>query len=180
MNFISSVPPPFILNCWKHHFQFLKINSAIPFEEIKKGIVQIGESQMDIYVGNLSPAQICSEIEILLSRQIKINLFNYLQWLMSEGKGFRLIEISDGSCWTLRFGEDPLNFIHLHPGRKSPLTIRVKAQVLKIALLAISLNEIEELNTNKINHLRKEYLNLPPVKSIKDDGAVLNLIKLFK
>jgi hypothetical protein len=56
----------------------------------------------------------------------------------------------------------------------------VKAQVLKIALLAISLNEIEELNTNKINNLRKEYLKLPPIKSIKDDGAVINLIKLLK
>lgn len=180
MNLINSIPAPFIFNCWKHHLQFLKNITVLQLEDIKRGLLQIGESQMDLYIGSKSPIEICNEIETQLSHEIKINLLNYLQWLGAEGKNYKIVKLNDESIWTLRFGENPVNFIHIHPGRYSPLTVRVKAHVLKVALLAISLNDHAEINIDKINTLRKEILNLPRVKFFKEDEAVFKMIEMLK
>ncbi len=176
-----TVPSPFIFNCWKHQLNFLKELHTIPIEKIKENILKIGESQMDLYTGDLTTNDICEEIKGHLKKLIKINLLNYLQWLQAEGKSFKLLQISDGSQWTLRFGEDPVNYIHIHPGRHSPHTVRVKSYALKTALIIASLNIIEEqINTGLINTIRKEYLNLAPLKSVKEDAAVIKLVGMLK
>ncbi|MBZ0199687.1 MAG: hypothetical protein K8H86_07465 [Ignavibacteriaceae bacterium] len=180
MNENFSIQSPFIFNCWKHHLQFLKKSARLPIEEIKKGIVHLGESQMDLYTGTLTLKNICDEIEVQLERVIKINLLNYLQWLQADGKSYKAITLSDGSQWTLRFGEDPINYIHIHPCRQSANTIRVKSYALKTALIITSLNSDKQINTEFINLIRKEYLSLAPVKSVKEDAAVLKLVELLQ
>lgn len=174
------VPSPFMFNCWKHQLKFLKEMITLPIEEIKEGILKIGEAQMDLYTGDLTTNGICKEIEGHLKKLIKINLLNYLQWLQAEGKSFKLLQISDGSQWTLRFGEDPVNYIHIHPGRQSPHTVRVKSYTLKTALIITSLNIEDQINRELINFVRKEYLNLAPIKSVKEDAAILKLVEMLK
>ena len=57
------VSVPIYFNCWKHHAGFIvqqikTVNRIDMFDEIKFHMLKIGESQMDLYIGNYSPAEI--------------------------------------------------------------------------------------------------------------------------
>ncbi|RKY92909.1 MAG: hypothetical protein DRQ01_05690, partial [Ignavibacteriae bacterium] len=63
-----SIKLPLTFNCWKHHAGFIKKQiefyrgEKISVEELQKMLLVIGESLMDLYVGELSPQKICDEI----------------------------------------------------------------------------------------------------------------------
>ena len=63
-----SIQLPLTFNCWKHHAGFIKKQieiyrgEKISVEELQKTLLVIGESQMDLYHGELSPQKICDEI----------------------------------------------------------------------------------------------------------------------
>jgi len=68
-----NIPSDFQFKCWKHHKEFLKykIFSVTPqdnigFKIFLSSIKLIGNSQIDLYVGLLSPNDICEELKILL------------------------------------------------------------------------------------------------------------------
>lgn len=169
------VPMPITFNCWKHHLQFVKEqikNQAVAGaseQDLKKVLLVIGESQMDLYLGNLSPLEISIEIINKLNQKKLSDKKNYTNWLSQSTKHYNLIAISDGSVWTLRLGQDEKRYVHIHPGRQSPLTIRVKAHTLKTAIVVAV--QAQKMNTTLtqlsfINDVRKSFLNLPPLKSI--------------
>lgn len=175
MRLNCDVPMPITFNCWKHHLQFVKeqINdqaiAEVSEQDLKKLLLVIGESQMDLYLGNLSPLEISIEIINRLNQKKLSDKKNYTNWLSKSTKHFRLIEISDGSVWTLRLGQDEKRYLHVHPGRQSPLTIRVKAHKLKTAIAVVI--QAQKINTTLtqlsfINDVRKSFLDLPPLKSV--------------
>jgi len=88
----------------------------------------------------------------------------------------------DKSVWTLRLGENTERHIHLHPGRHSPQTIRVKAATLKTAILCLCLvnaGQTETIETVTINEIRKKYLNEPPIKSFISASGLGRMISLL-
>jgi len=182
------VDPPINLNCWKHHSAFIKkqietINSADEFEKLKTILLKIGESQMDLYYGELFPAEICKQsIDFLKSCKIFLRE-KYKDWLNDGNKDYQLVQLSDESVWTFRLGENVERYIHIHPARHSANTRRVKALTLKTAILTLCYERIgkpEYSGKELINQIRKKYLNEPPLKSVTEDSGLGKLLKLLR
>jgi hypothetical protein len=178
------VPIPIKLNCWKHHALFIKkelrkFKSDAQVKEIQSLLLKIGESQMDLYCGKLSPAEIGNQtISYLSSNSIK-NKKEFADWLYRDGNNYQTIALKDKSVWTLRTGDEEKRFVHIHPGRYSPHTVRVKALTLKsvICILAyLRTKSSLSFDIGLINEVRKKYLNAPPIKSVNKENGLGKLI----
>jgi hypothetical protein len=183
-----SIQLPLTFNCWKHHAGFIKNqiefyrDEKISVEKLQKTLLVIGESLMDLYVGELSPQKICDEIVSKLKTSGVLAFEPYKKWLFEKGNEYKLVEISDNSVWTLRLGNQEEKYVHIHPGRYSPVTIRVKALTLKTAIAVLIINYEKDfafMDTLKINEVRKKILNSPPVKKISSNSAVVGVINIL-
>lgn len=181
------VPLPINFNCWKHHTGFIKkqiesVKEIKDLNQLKFYLLKIGESQMDLYFGSHSPVNI-SEQTLNYLHQKKILSFNrYQYWLSKDGKDYQLVELKDKSVWTLRLGDDAERYVHIHPGRYSPNTLRVKATTLKTVIFLLcfeQLGEMKSFETKTINQIRKKYLNEPPIKSYSSASGLGRLIDLL-
>lgn len=183
----SNIPEPIIFNCWKHHFSFIlkqirKARHDKDQELLQSGLVKIGTSQIDFYIGELEPEDITRQVLQKLNKTNLINTDSYLQWIHENPDLYQKIQISDGSWWTMKEGNLYGRYIHIHPGRYSPNTIRVKAPVLKTVITMMFLApKISELRPNVkiINKARTEMLKLPPIKAVIKDSDFLNVFNLF-
>ena len=182
------VPLPINFNCWKHHAGFLKeqivtIKSEKELREFRTKLLKIGESQMDLYYGKLSPPKISKHVILSLKSKKLLSPVQYIAWLNNEDKDYKLVELPDKSLWTLRFSESPDRYVHIHPGRYSPLTIRVKSTTLKTAILVFCFKQIKgvsRIDIEEINYLRKAYLNESRLKSLSKASGLIKLIDLFR
>jgi len=182
------IPPPINFNCWKHHAGFIKkqiesIREVRDLEELKNYLLKIGESQMDLYFGRFSLTEISEQILSTLHQNKKVESEQYKNWLTKDGKDFQLIELRDKSIWTLRLGDDAERYVHIHPGRYSPNTVRVKAITLKTAILVLcseKIGEIKTIETQTINQIRKKYLDEPPLKSFSSASGLRRLVDLLR
>jgi hypothetical protein len=188
MEMNCKVPLPVTLNCWKHHAGFIKNQSTllqknhITKGELRKLLLIIGESQMDLYLGKLHPKQIANEIINNVKNLRVKNIISYSKWLSEDGKGYKVMAISDSSVWTLRLGNEKKRYIHIHPGRYSPSTIRVKAATLKTTiavevLVGESYRGLPDLNS--INEVRAQFLKLPPLKSLSFSSGIGKFLNIF-
>jgi hypothetical protein len=182
------VPMPITLNCWKHHAGVIKDQTnllqknIISKAELHRLLLMIGESQMDLYMGKLNPKQIANEIINNVKNSGVKNYTNYSKWLSADGRSYKQIEISDSSVWTLRLGKEKKRYMHIHPGRYSPLTIRVKAATLKTTIAIMVLvggikGELPELKS--INEVRTVFLKLPPLKSVSLSSGIGKFLNRF-
>lgn len=182
------IPPPVYLNCWKHHAGFIKkqiesIRETKDLEELKSYLLKIGESQMDLYFGKHTVLEISEQILNSLYRKKLFSAKLYKDWLSKDGKDYQLVELKDKSIWTLRLGDDVSRYVHIHPGRYSPHTVRVKATTLKTAILVLSsekIGEIKTIETKTVNQIRKKYLDEPPLKSFSTASGLGGLIGHLK
>jgi len=182
-----NIQPPVAFNCWKHHAGFIKSQiksfcaAKISEEKLRNILLVIGGSQMDIYLGKLSPQKICDEVVSKLKSAGVLSFEEYKKWLYEEGKEYKLMKISDGSVWTLRLGKQERRYVHIHPGRYSPKTIRIKALTLKTAIAALIKYEskLQLIDTARINEVRIKILNSPPVKKVSSNSAVTKAINLL-
>jgi len=188
MEINCSIKLPLTFNCWKHHAGFIKKqiefyrDDKISVEELQKTLLVIGESLMDLYVGELSPQKICDEIASNLKSIGVLAFKEYKKWLFEQGNEYKLVEISDNSVWALRLGKQEERFVHIHPGRYSPVTIRVKALTLKTAIAVLIKNYEKDftlMDTLQINEVRKKILNSPPVKKVTSKSAVIRVINVL-
>ncbi len=186
----NHIPESIQFNLWKHHLNYIKEqirNSASLGEsaliDIKHEILKIGASQMDLYLGDLSPYTISREIINMLTGLKINNRILYEKWISSGVKFYRSLILSDNSKWILRQGNDDKKYIHIHPARRSSFCIRVKAVTLKTAILVSVLSNIQNSipeNLLLINSIRKEFLEEPPIKSLSTAGSLVKLIQLIK
>jgi hypothetical protein len=183
------IPIPVLFNCWKHHLGFIKerIQGIRPvreyfLEDILSHLLTIGESQMDLYLGGLSPTEIAGQV-IKKINKFGVYLFvDYEAWVTNEGKDYKLITLSDKTIWTLRIGLDKERYIHIHPARNTFNTIRVRAMTLKTAILVLSWVKINGGVINDltiINKVRKNYLSEPPVKNLSINKGLRKLFSIF-
>jgi hypothetical protein len=99
------------------------------------------------------------------------------------GKDYRCLSLPDNSQWTLRLSENDEKFIHIHPSRYSPNTVRVRSSTLQTAITAIVLSELKSkspLDINIINEAREKYLNESPVKTVNKNSGLGKIILLLE
>lgn len=138
---------------------------------------------MDLYCGNYSPSEISERIIIELKQKKVFSLGSYKDWLTENKTDYQLLKLTDESIWTLRLGENLERYVHIHPGRYSPSTRRVKALTLKSAIFTLCFEKIGEqklLDIEQINHVRRNYLNEPPLKSVSKESGIGKLLELLR
>jgi len=181
------IPKPILFNLWKHHLLFLlseidKKQDNRSTEFLKTQMKKIGNSTTDLYTGHMSIHEIC---DYCISKLKKLHRYRkdvYLKWLNSSPEAYQLIDYPDGSVWILKIGIEKGRHIHIHPGRNVPHTIRVKANILKMAYLANLFamdNDISPLDIDLINQLRGEILGLSPIKFVTMNQDLGKMIYLF-
>lgn len=177
-------------NALKHHGSFLLNNirswKMQKTESVIPELNELGANQFDVYTGHLTVLQITHQVcEHITQRKIS-GLHSFQKWM---GKNhYREIELSDGSKWIIRAGEDTEKFIHIHPGRNQKLAHRIKANHLKTAIIIFLDNQSDRINdiqlsTAYINKIRAEILGLSPVRSVsecsKAKSALQFLMELY-
>jgi hypothetical protein len=143
-----------LFNALKHHRGFI-------CQQLQTANVTslhiLGNSQMDIYYGSLDLNSLFREVIALIPADDEVS---YLHWLNG---GYKEITLSDTSRWVLLHGTEPGKYIHLHPARYSPHSLRVKATILKTAMAIIIAEVVPDLDT--VNHVRRS-ISLSPVKNL--------------
>jgi hypothetical protein len=167
----ADIPAPVLFNTWKHHAGALRARireaASIPggLEVLARSLVVVGSDLMDLYVGNLTPAAIAAELLDGLREEGRLELDFFRIWIAKSG-GFTVRFLSDGSCWVLRSGEGEGRYVHVHPGRWSPHTRRVRANVLRTAVIASAdalVRGGDPRDPLRLDRVRRDFLGLGPV-----------------
>ena len=183
--------PPVLLNVHKHHVGFLRerIRQAVAagpagLPSLADELVVVGTRLMDLYHGPFSPREIGDKVMAVLRAAGRDTQSAFRDWVESAG-GYRTVDFpEDTSRWVFRLGEEDGRFVHVHPARHSPFTVRVRATVLTTAVLALAYAGIhggDPLSRRVVNCVRRDYLDLPPVgrdpSSAEGIGAVTDLLQ---
>jgi hypothetical protein len=139
---------------------------------------------MDLYHGPFSPLEIGQNVVTSLKKNDRNDVSAFRGWVEAGG-GYQVIEFpEDTSKWVLRFGDEVDRFVHIHPARYSPFTIRVRATALTTAVLALAhakLHGGDPLSRSVVNKVRHDHLGLAPVgRNPSGDegiGAVIELLR---
>jgi hypothetical protein len=183
-------PPPVLLNTWKHHaavlrFRIREAAAADPaaLQDLARNLVVIGTALMDLYLGHLLPCVIGESALSLLRGDNRLTLDAFRAWIESGG-GFRALTLpEDGSQWVLRLGDEAGRYVHVHPARHARETCRVKANVLKTAIMVLAYTGVhggDPLDVPLVNRVRRDYLKLPPVgRDLAGDHGIGPIIRLL-
>jgi len=183
----DEIPLPLAFNPYKHHFGFLLKATEkwqkMPWEEVEPELLCIGSNLIDFYLGELSVEEVSRQTVDFLTNRSLIERDVFLRWL--DPPHWKKIELSDGSKWLIKQGNDTQRYVHIHPAKRSPHTTRVRAVTLKTVLALeikhVKLHAVSLENLESVNQIRKEYLNLSPIKSLrKNESGILRLWKLFR
>jgi hypothetical protein len=137
---------------------------------------------MDLYTGPLTPAEITAHLLGQLRDLGRLEYGPLSEWLRGQGD-FSLLDLPDGSKWTIRLGPADGRYVHLHPGRWVPNTIRVQANTLKSAVMAhahAGLVGGDPADLAVVNEARRRYLGFLPVRELTGDaglGAVIEVLR---
>lgn len=182
---------PVLLNTWKHHAGFLRmqIRAAVArgpsgLQSLADQLVVLGAQLMDLYHGEFTPQEIGERVIEQLKQEGRFEPHSFREWTLAGGGYGMLAFAEDDSQWVMRFGEGTDRYLHVHPGRWTPLTCRVRANVLKTAVMVSAFALLyggDPTKLETVNRVRSRYLNLAPVgKSLKADeglGSVIDLLK---
>jgi len=170
-----------LFNALKHHRGFIRsqIEETEP-KGLSALLKVLGNSQMDIYHGVLTLPAIFEEVIAALQQTPAHDEAGYLQWLHANN-GYVEITLSDTSRWILLAGNEPGRYIHLHPARYSPHSLRVKATILKTAIACmVILPASQQPDLATLNHIRRNFLDLSPVKDIAQCEHLHKVILILK
>jgi hypothetical protein len=159
-------------NPWKHHLNFVRqqLEQAISCtkdENLKNILIEnirlVNSNYVDVYTGKFQPGEIIGHIERKLE---KMNITNREQFALWLGRrDYRNITLPDGSGWVLREGNEPEYDMHLHPARTGPHLLRVQGNWWKTAVaIRLFYPEKNDPDPVLVNRVRKEVLNISPVK----------------
>ena len=108
----------------------------------------------------------------------------YRAWLASGG-GYQVIPFADdASRWVLRLGDEGDRYVHVHPARRAPATRRVRANVLKTAVMVLAYTGVrggDPIDRTLVNAVRHAYLGLSPMgKDLAGDRGIGGVIDLLR
>jgi hypothetical protein len=179
------IPFPITFNPHKHHLGFLlqklKTWQNKEWPEVTDELKVIGNNLVDLYYGSHSVSEICNEC-LRYFKTRKINSHEkFLEWLSPNE--YQKIELSDESIWIIKKGTNIQRYIHIHPAKNSPLTIRVRATTLKTAIaLKIQEKKLPKnpvLHLQNVNQIRTEILGFSPVKNLTRGKGISKIFALF-
>ncbi|HKB00949.1 MAG TPA: hypothetical protein VKD90_01960 [Gemmataceae bacterium] len=180
-----------LLNVHKHHAGFLRerIRQAVDagaagLQPLTDELVVVGTKLMDLYHGPFSPREIGDRVLAELRAGRRAEPAAFRAWVDAAG-GYRVMEFpEDTSRWVLRMGEADGQFVHVHPARWAPFTIRVRANVLTTAVLALAYVGVhggDPLDRPVINAVRRDILGLAPIgRSPSTDVGIGSVIELLR
>ncbi|WP_340112777.1 hypothetical protein [Maribellus mangrovi] len=181
------IPAPITFNSYKHHFRFLLSElddwRQMEWSSVNAQLLSIGNNLLDFYLGDLDVDEIVYETLQYFNCEGIDEYAEFLEWL--NPPKWKKITLSDHSEWLIKKGDDPERYTHIHPAKYSTHTIRVRATTLKTVLalesLALRIDPVSVNNLNVINRVRKNYLKLSPIKSLrKGESGILRLWELFQ
>jgi hypothetical protein len=182
---MTELPHPVLLNTWKHHAGWIRwrIGEAVrggttAVDVLPVEMAVVGNRLMDLYTGPLTVGEIGEHVVTHLHAAGRLEFGKLSEWLAAQDE-YTLLELPDGSKWTIRLGPADGRYLHLHPGRWVPNTMRVQANTLKSAVMAhaharLSGGEVTDLAV--VNEARRKYLGLLPVRELTGGsglGAVI-------
>lgn len=172
-----------VFNCEKHHLRTISekilayrntgvesLNQLLESLTLNSDNTRTYNGVVDVYYGPLTADDIQNEVWEYMQKNRIVDLEAYRQYIQSQGqikrRGHYINHtLSDTSIFTLRLIDDPKSFMHIHPGRYSPNTFRVKANTLKTAIVTAFLALIQKqspYNLDLVNDARHK-LELSPV-----------------
>jgi hypothetical protein len=186
------VLPPVLFNTFKHHAGALRARirdiadrGEGALHEAAARTAVLGTKLMDVYVGALSPRDISQRIAAQLQSENRLEREAYRAWLSGSDEYAVITFAEDDSRWVLRLGDDTERYIHLHPGRWSPGTVRARANVLKTAFLVLihaRIHGVDPMDRAVINLVRRSHLSMSPLGEAPDGdqglGAMIELLRL--
>ncbi len=183
----SEIPEPLLLNPLKHHLGFIREFVCKKTEGQEKGdqrgmireLKHLGTSVMDVYNGSLQINGICSEVIGFLNERSLSERVAFASWAGVRMDDYRLISLSDGSQWTLKYRDNCQRFVHIFPARGSRFTFRVKSNTLKSALLYYILIGKDFITAVDMNRVRP-LLGLSPIKDPVDSEAITEMIEILR
>jgi hypothetical protein len=188
---LLEVPVPVLFNTFKHHAGALRvrIRQAIAVGEpalldlVQQSVV-LGSKLMDLYTGVLWPGEIAGRILAHLSAAGRLELPAFRSWLEEQGEYAVVTLPEDRSNWVLRLGDESERYVHLHPGRWSPASARVRANVIKTAffvLIHAGIHGENPMDRTVVDFVRQQYLKLSPVGRDPEGelglGSVIELLR---
>jgi hypothetical protein len=178
---MTDPPHPVLLNCWKHHAGWIRWRigravgaGAAGVAELPAEMAVVGARLMDLYTGPFTPAEIAEHVVVPLRAAGRLEFGPLSAWLRANGE-YSLTELPDGSKWTVRLGPADGRYVHLHPGRWVPNTMRVQANTLRSAVMAHAharLTGRDPADLAVANDARRTYLGLLPVRELTGDGGL--------
>jgi hypothetical protein len=143
----------------------------------------VGTKLMDLYHGPFSPREIGEKVLADLKRGRRDTPEAFRAWVEAAG-GYRVTEFpEDTSRWVLRHAQED-QFVHVHPARYSPFTVRVRANVLTTAVMALAYAGVhggDPLDRKVVNAVRRDHLGLAPVgRDPSGDEGIGSVIALLR
>ena len=181
------IPEPILFNPLKHYLPFIREFTNTNSEkesypgskEFLKELRHLGTCVMDIYKGDMSPENIFQEISEFLKSNGLTGRTAYRKWAGESYSSHRIITLSDGSHWTLKYSDKGTRFVHLFPARYSQHTFRVKANTLKSAILYQVFAGKYYISADDLNRVRA-LISLSPVKEVADTEAITEMVELLR
>ncbi len=179
-----------LFNTWKHHAGALRQRiaetaclGAAALPELAGRLVVMGTELMDLYTGSLTPADIAGRVVATLRADGRLDPEPYRAWL-DEGGGYTVLTFAeDGSRWVLRGGAEGERYVHVHPARWAPQTRRVRANVLKTAVMAracAGAHGGDPLDVRLVNKVRTTFLGLSKVRALTNDQGLSAVIDVLR
>ncbi|MCJ7446781.1 MAG: hypothetical protein MUO72_03730 [Bacteroidales bacterium] len=181
------IPEPLLFNPLKHYLPFIREflskyttdENHISPKDLVKELKHLGTCVMDIYTGDLLMDKIFSEVlEFLEINKISAKEL-YKEWAGINYNSFRIIPLSDGSQWTLKYHNHEARYVHIFPARLSPHSFRIKANTLKSALMYLALIGKDFISEDDLNKARA-LAGLSPIREVADAEAVTEMIEILR
>ena len=187
MGLMSNIPEPLLFNPLKHYLPFIRqyVNCKAEKEsypgspDFIKELKHLGNCVMDIYKGNMTQNEIFTEVIHFLGKYNILSRDLFSRWAGTSYSSYRIITISDGSQWIMKYHEHDRRYVHIFPSRSSPHTFRLKANTLKSAILYQVLIGKDYISDDDLNRARA-LAGLSPVREVGDAEAITELIEILR
>lgn len=171
---------PVRFNAFKHHRNYILavLKSASP-EWIANQLDPICNNYIDIYCGTMTPEAIGHAVIDNLKSNKVLRWDDFTPWIESKN-GYQHIKLEDQSEWVVRKSNEDDRYIHLHPARTGPLSMRFKGSTLKtVYLLKINHSSVQDvLSVERVNRIRSQ-IGLSPIKKLDPGKGILYCFEKF-
>ncbi|MBW6492292.1 MAG: hypothetical protein K0B15_13990 [Lentimicrobium sp.] len=180
MDIEAEIPVPVRFNPMKHHrnyiLDFLKVASP---DLVIGRMDSICNGYTDIYTGLIDPVSIGNSVISILKSKRVFSADDFLHWVDLKN-GYRQIRLEDLSEWIVRKSIGNERYIHLHPARTGPFTLRFKGSTLKtVCLLSIFYPGFQgNISPEMLTRVR-EQLGLSPLSRIERCKGIIHCFLTF-